>query len=211
MFGLSARHFYAATLVVVCFVFGSCSHAKKGLNQKQLRSRVVALAEINGAKEARLQTEIAIVNDIIEKGRFQILDRATVQSALVQHPTSADWQALGKELGADLILSVDILEFQLDSRNGYDAIEEEDSLLSAEHRSSRDQKWKHYYKVKSQTGLVKVRVRFFDVSSGSFSLSQENEASRTYNSRDGDMPRAMKILEELTQQAVTTAFDSLPQ
>ncbi len=198
-------------LVLLSLLLTSCSHkkTKKALTQDELRNKVVALVDVNGAKEAKLQTEVAIVNEIISKGRFQIVDRATVQSALVEHPTEADWQALGRQVHADLLLKIDILEFKVDSRQGYDGVEEEDSLLSSEHRESRSTKWKHLYKVKAQQGFVKVRARFFDVKDATFVVDRESEAERTYNSREGELPRNMKILEDLTQHAVATLFDHL--
>ena len=198
--------------LALLFEGAGCSHkkVKERLSQKDLRSKVVALIGVDGAKEAALQTEIAIVNQVIEKGTFQIIDRAAVQAALVGHPADGDWVALGHELNADYVLRLTVVEFKAETRQGYDVNEEEDSLLSTENRTPRKQKWKHYSKVKSQEGYVKLRVEFFDVATHEMAQSEATEARRIFNSRDGEIPRKLKMLEELTAQAVATYFESLP-
>jgi curli biogenesis system outer membrane secretion channel CsgG len=204
-----------AIVAAVAFALttSSCSHSKKApqITLSELKNKKVALAEVRGAKEARTQVEVAIVNEIIEQGRFQIIDRATVANALVEHPTEGDWQRLGQALGADIIFSVDVVEFKTDQRTGYDAIEEEDSLLSEEHRESRKKKWRKLYKVRQREGYVKLNMRFFDVAQGRVISEGPAEASASHNSRDGDTPRAMKLLETLTSKAVRSYFDGLPE
>lgn len=197
----------------VALSFGACSHKKPRpeLTRAHLRDKAVALVSVSGAKEARLQVEIALVNEVIDEGRFRIIDRKTVQEATVAHPHEADWGRLGKELKADYLLAVDVLDFKTDKREGYDAVEEKDSLLSAEHHESSDKKWRKLYKVRAREGFVRLRLRFFDVSRGLVTFQGESEATETHNSRDGDLPRAMKLMETLTAKAFRSYFERLPE
>ncbi len=90
-------------------------------------------------------------------------------------------------------------------------MDEEDSILAEEHGVSKDKKFRNYYKVRQREGFVKIKVRFFDVAAGKEMYSGESEATATHNTRDGDLPRAMKLLETLTAQAFNVYFDGLPE
>ncbi len=210
---------FSITVLVAAWILSTgalvtgCKSAPKKpeLTQSQLRQKKVALVEVRGAKDAELQIEVAVVNEVIENGRFHIIDRKSVQDALVTAPHESDWPRLGHALGADLILAIDVLEFKTDKREGYDAVEEQDTILAAEHGTDRDKKWRKYYKVRQREGFVKIKVRFFDVAAGREMYSGESEATATHNTRDGDMPRAMKLLETLTAQAFSAYFQGLPE
>ena len=201
--------FFVGTITAL--TLSSCAHKKKKpeLTLEYLRDKAVALVAIEGAKEAKLQVETAIVNEIIENGRFHLIDRKSVQNALAEAPSESDWPRLGEALKADLLLKVDILEFKTDKRTGYDSVEEEDSLLSAEHRESRSKQWKKYYKVSQREGYVKLQLSFYDVASRTVFASQTTEASEAHNSRDGDVPRALKLLETLCAKSIGNFFRNL--
>ena len=200
-----------ALCLLATLAFSSCAHKKEKqkLTLSNLRGKSVALVNIDAPKEVALHVETAVVNEVIEHGRFQIVDRKSVQEAMVHHPAESDWGRLGKELKADLLLAIDVLEFKTDKRSGYDAVEEEDSLLSSEQRESYSKKWKKYSKVHQRDGTLKLRFKFYDVASKTYLKISETETTGSYNSRDGDMPRAIKLLETLTAKAFAQFFEDL--
>lgn len=213
------RNFLTLFTVINLFLVGGsltgCSGARKknDLSAEDLRSKVIALVDIDGgteedSKAGKLQLEVSLVNEIISQGHFQLVDRGTVREHQVDHPTQADWPALGKELKADYLLSVNLQEVRIDTRQGYDAAEEEDSLLSAEHRTDRDTKWRKLHKVKAHTGTMTARFLFFDVSRGEITMERTVEAKQTFNSRDGDLPRKMKMIENLCTEVSHKFFES---
>ena len=192
-------------------VSSGCAHKPKQLTQRDLRNKTVALVDVDGAKEARLQIEVSLVNEVITQGRFQLVDKKTVDDALVEAPHESDWPRLGRALGADLILAIHVDEYLTRKRTGYDVNEEEDSILSEENREARDTKWKKYSKVKAIEGHVKFTLKFYDVAAKKMLFQGPTEAEKSFNSRDTELPRSMKLLETLTTEALKKFFDGLPE
>lgn len=180
------------------------------LTQENLQDKRVAVAEIDGPKEARKHVEVALANEIIEHGRFQIIDRTTVNDAKVTYPDRSDWKRLGEKVGADYVLGVKILDFSIKEREGYDSVEEEDSLLTEEAKSDEPIVGKRYVKVKGDAGSVRLKMSFYDVAQGKMLQEGVGQASDNLNTRDGNI-RKMDFLESLTAQAVQNFFDSLPK
>lgn len=153
---------------------------------------------------------MALVNEILDHGRFEIVDRKTVQDAKATYPTEADWKRLGEKVGADYILSVRIAEFKIDEHQGYDKIEEEDSVLTEESGESKPVIGKRYQKVKAYEGRVKLDMKLFDVAQDKVAYQGIGEASELMNSRDKSLPRKMQFLESLTHKAVNDYFNKMP-
>ncbi len=175
-----------------------------------LRGKIIALAEVRGSKEARDLVEVALVNDIIEKGSLYVVDRATVAEALTAYPAENDRQRLGKKVGADYVLTLAIEEFKVVDRQGLDAVEEEDSVLTEEWREKKPVIAKSYKKVRGVEGIVRLRFDFLEVGTGENAYSGAGEARETFNSRERDLPRKMQLLESLTSQAVSDFFAKMP-
>lgn len=203
------------TLLFVLSAFlGGCAHKKSAdhISRDDLTTKLVALADISGAEEAKLQVEVAIVNEIIDKGRFRIVDRGTVREALVTYPADSDWQRLGKKLGADFVFSIRIQEFHVVERQGYDRVQEEDSVL-AEESGEPNKKviGTRYVKVKSYEGSVKLSAMLFDVAEGAIIYQGTGLATDTVSSRDKDAPGKLKLLEKLSAKAITDFFERMPK
>lgn len=194
-------------------LFG-CAHKKESqpLTQQSLHAKKVALAEIKGSKEARTQFEVSLVNAIIEKGHFEIIDRATVQEALAEFPAESDWKQLGERLGADYILAIDVTEYKVDEKQGVDRIEEEDSLLTEEQHSKQKLKGMRYVKVKAYHGQVTFTGKFFNVHKNAMAFQGEGKSSDLINSRDRDFPKSkLLFLEGLANRAVDRFFEQMPK
>ncbi|MBI3542568.1 MAG: hypothetical protein HY075_04760 [Deltaproteobacteria bacterium] len=183
----------------------------------QLINKQVALAEVKGSPESVKHVEVAIINEILDKGRMQIVDHATVQDALVAYPTEHDYGRLGKKVGADYVLAVKIKNFDINEREGYDKVTEEDSVL-AEESGERGAKvlGTRYEKVKGWNGLVKLQCTFFDVAADKVTYEGFGEAADTWNTRDKDKHEKgymgkMQLLEQLAGRAITDFFEKIPK
>lgn len=201
-------------LALLLLFVPACASKKKNqtetLSQHALRGKIIALAEVRGPKEARDLVEVALVNDIIEKGSLYVVDRTTVAEALATYPAENDRQRLGQKVGADYVLTLAIEEFKVIDRQGLDAVEEEDSVLTEEWREKKTVVAKSYKKVRSSEGIVRLRFDFLDVSTGERAYSGVGEVRETFHSRERDLPRKMQLLESLTSQAVTDFFAKMP-
>lgn len=204
---------FASTILIILFL-PACASKKKNLSepltQRTLRGKIIALAEVRGPKEARDLVEVALVNDIIDKGSLYIIDRPTVAEALATYPAENDRQRLGKKVGADYVLTLAIEEFKVVDRQGLDALEEEDSVMTEEWREKKPVVAKSYKKVRSSEGIVRLRFDFLDVGTGERAYAGIGEARETYNSRERDLPRKMQLLESLATQAVSDFFAKMP-
>lgn len=201
-----------ALFLVSQIFFAGCAHKKdvKALTLDELQSKRVALAEIEGAAESKNMVEVAIINEILEKGRFEVVDRKTVKDALATYPTERDWKRLGEKLGADYIMSIRISEFKVDEHQGYDAVEEVDSVLTEESGESKPVVGKRYVKVKSYSGHVKLDTILFNVAQDAIVYRGVGEAASTVGSGDKSMPRKMQLLEQLAQRAISDFFNKMP-
>lgn len=187
-----------------------CASKKAKLNLDDLVTKKVALAEIEGPKDARQQVEVSIVNEIISNGRFEIVDRATVAEARVIYPHESDWQRLGKKVGADFIFAVTVKDFSVKEREGYDDIvNENDTEMREEQRSSEKMSSTRYEKVKGLTGHVALECKFFDVEKNQMRYAGSGEATETLNTRDKGFNGKLSLLERLSKLAVTGFFEKM--
>lgn len=179
----------------------------------QLQSKRVAMTEIKGSPEEVKHVEVAIINEILDRGRFQIVDKATVQDALVAYPTESDYEGLGKKVDADYVLAVKVKDWVVDERKGYDKVESEDSVLEQESgEKGKKVVGTRYVKVKGWRGRVKLECDFWDVGAGKMTYSGFGEASDTWNSRDHqDYMGKMQLLEQLSAKAITDFFEKIPK
>jgi hypothetical protein len=202
----------ALFLVSQCFLIG-CAHKKtvEQITQDQLQSKRVALVEIKGADEATAHVEVAVLNQIRDKGRFEIVDKPSVQDALVIYPDESDWQRLGKKVGADYLLSIKVVEFNVLERAGLDRVKEEDPVLEQESGEKKKVIASRYVKVKSYQGDVRLSCIFYDVKENAIVYQGLGVASDTLNSRDGALPGKLHFLEQVTAKAMDNFFERIPK
>lgn len=197
---------FCAAVVAMSLLLASCAGKKtKNLTPAELAGKRVVLAEVKGPKDLQTIVEVGIVNEIIDKGRFEIVDRTTTQKALVTYPDPSDWARLGKKLKADYVLSVDAKDSDINEHEGYDRVEEEDSVL-AEERGQSSAIGARYVRVKSFEGSVNLHFQFFDVAQGKITFDDVGVAEETVHSREAQMPGKMAFLEKLVTHAVSDFF-----
>jgi len=221
------NYFLIVTFTLVSpFAFIGCGHKKdvRSVTLNELQSKRVAMVEIDAPPESKQHVEVAIINEILDEGRFQITDRTTVLDALSTYPDEADWQRLGKKIGADYVLQVKLNDFRIADRQGLDRVQEEDSLLTQESGESKPVVVTRYVKVKALDGVVSLHAKFFDVAANEITYQGRGEASERVNSRDYAqtvaeastskkklMPGKMKLLERLTSMAIRDFFERIPK
>lgn len=204
--------FTVALFLVSQSLFPGCGHKKdvKQLSKDDLQGKRVALADIKGGNESKSHVEVALINEILDQGRFEIIDRKTVKDAQATYPTEGDWKRLGEKVGADYVLAVRIVEFKIDEHQGYDKVEEEDSVLTEESGASKPVIGKRYQKIKAYEGNVKLDMKLFDVAQDKIAYQGRGEAKELMSSRDKSLPRKMQLLESLTHKAVNDYFNKMP-
>ncbi len=204
------KKLFLISIAVYMLGIGCAKKHTDEFNARSLTGKNVAIAHIDGPKEARHFVEIAIVNEVIAAGRFSVVDRTATQEAMVDYPALNDRQKLGKKLGADYVLSVHIDDYKVVDRQGYDKVEEEDSVLAEEMHES-NVKTNHYYKVKASDALVKLYFSFVNVQTGEVQFTGTGTSSLRIDSRDAKNMGKMHLLEEATTDAVHRFFESLPK
>lgn len=195
-------------LVLSCLVLAlvSCSKKKKADGEVyNLESKQVALLEIKGPKEARKLTEVGIINEVIQNGRFQILDKRTVAEAAATFPTSERWQDLGRKIGADYVMEVRIPTYDAQTREGFDSVDENDSVLAEEHHETEKQ-GRRYVKVRGTVAKITLDFRFFDVAKNEMTIQKSITKEKAYDSRDTGNIRKMHIMEGLIEDALREFF-----
>lgn len=170
----------------------------------------MALAEVRGGPESKSHVEVALVNEIIDQGRFEIIDRTSVQEALVSYPDRSDWKRLGGYLKADYILAFKVSEFAVKEKEGYDRVEEEDPSLEAE---TGNAKTSRYTKVKGRQGTVSLQGTVFNVVEGRVSYDGMGTAAEDMRVTEGNFsaPGKMQLLEKLTKRAIRDFFENMPR
>ena len=198
-------------LFSLLFISVGCSGKKKKseFSLKVLQEKRVALVDVQGAKESKIQVEISLLNEIIDNGRFQIIDKATVDEAMSVYPAESDYKALAKKIEADLLLAIKIETYDIVERKGYDKVEEEDSVLTQESGQGKTVIGTRYVKVKSLEGKVSLVGSFYDGETGELIKHVVAEAHQNLNSRDQVIQRKMQLLESLSKQAVHNLFENL--
>jgi len=197
------------TLVLAAIPIQCAHKEKKTSSNLEIQKKRVALAEVKGPKEAKTHVEVALVNEIIGKGHCEIVDRATVQGALTIYPTPSDWVRLGKKIGADYILAIQVHQFEVKEREGLDRIEEEDSVLTAEAKSSEPVMAARYVKIKSYEGVVTLEFQFFDVDKNQSRSQMKTTTKESLNSRDAPLPSKLEFLDLLTTKTIQKFFSQV--
>lgn len=164
---------------------------------------------LEGEPTAKKIVEVALVNQLVQKGTFELLSKGEVEAAQAapeQDPT--DWKGIATKAGADYILHANVLQFEAPIREGYSKQEVIDTQL-AEERGT-DGKTEQVYKVKAMNGHVKVRLTFTRLSDDDkrtavAQADRQIEASAQAGAIH--LPPKLRFLEELTNQAFQEFFE----
>lgn len=196
--------------VTMLALAASCSSThKKDVELSRLEGKKVALIEVDGEDTARKVVEVALVNQLLERGSFELVNKRDVQKARDHVDQGVrDWKGIARRAGAELALKAKVLEFSADTREGYSSESVEDSQLAEE--TGTDGKTERLYKVKAMTGKVRVLLTFADLSTDderTGEASAEQEVAAEGNRGGIHLPPKLRFLETLSNQAFKNFFD----
>jgi hypothetical protein len=195
-------------LGALCWI-SACSHAQKKTPElSKLQGKKVALVEVTGEETARRVAEVALINQLTQRGTFYLVSKQDVDAARTAYQQDpSDWKGIAKRAGADYALIAHVLVFKSDEREGYSTEQIEDSQMEEE---TGDAETERLYKVKSLTGTVKVELDFADLASGDVrSGVTEKSGTVTADERKGGihLPPRLRFLEGLANEAFREFFN----
>lgn len=154
-----------------------------------LLGRKVALVEVRGEPTAAKIVEVALVNELVKDGTFELINKREGRT------------------GAEFLLQINVIDFTATENTGYDRLEVEDSQLKAETGQARTER---LVKVKSLKGVVRCEFQFTNVASGE-TRTASAEATETFvaNEEQGSirLPPRLRFLEQIAQKAVHRFFE----
>jgi hypothetical protein len=189
----------------------SCSSAKKksNLELSELHEKKVALLSVDGEETPRKIVEVALVNQLVQRGTFHLVPKQEVESSRA-HPSQdpTDWRGIAKRAGADYALQAKVLQFDAPIQEGYSKEEVYDSQLAEE--TGTDGKTERVYKVKSMDGKVRVQLQFTNLEtqetkSGIAAAEEHVEADAKSSSIH--LPPKLRFLENLSNKAFRDFFE----
>lgn len=192
---------------------GACSSASKKTAPElaQMVGKKVALVDVQGEKTARQAVEVALINQLTQRGTFIILPKQEVEAARVQFQQDpSNWKGVAQRAGADFALKARVLEFKSDEHVGYSKETINDSQMEAE---TGEGKTERLYKVKSLTGSVRVELQFADVATGDTRVGvSEKQGEAVADERNGaaHLPPRLGFLTGLLEKAFHDFFDRYP-
>ena len=190
-----------------------CSHARKKTPElSELEGKRVALIDIDGETTARSIVEVALINQLVARGTFEIIAKEEVNKArLAPAQDPLDWVGIARRTGADFALKAKVIQFDADQHEGYSSEEVYDSQLAAE-RGEKEGKTKHLFKVKSLEARVKVQLDFSKTDPKDPDLrSAVAESEKTVTSEGKveavHLPPRLRFLEQVSNEAFKKFFD----
>ena len=203
-----------ASLCVMALAGGplGCSSSQKKSDRvilSELHGKKVALIGVEGEDTAKKITEVALINQLVKRGTFELVSKGAVETArtdISQDPMN--WKGLAKRAGADLALRVKVEEFKAEENAGYSKEEVYDSQLAEE--NGTDGKTERIYKVKSLDGKVRFNLGFTDLSKNETRFGTAEAAERVEENartRAVHLPPKLRFLEKLSNQAFEEFFE----
>jgi len=212
-----ARSVVAVLTVAAAMTVTSCASKPKRTTPKlsELEGRKVALVEVEAETTQRQMIEVALVNQLVRDGSFELISKQAIDEARRAPEISPDdWKALAKKAGAEVALRARVVEMEAKDHKGWTRIEKEDSLLAAEQGESA-RKSKQLVRAQSLEGRVQIELAFTDL------ITSENpdtetrkaiaEATETVSSDQSQgpiqLPAKMRFLEKLVNRAFADFFE----
>jgi hypothetical protein len=175
-----------------------------------MRGKTVAIVGFEGTKTARKFAEVAIVNQVIERGSFLLIPQREIRKVKARVGVDPrNYTQIAAMSGADIALWGEFLAFDANTSEGY--IEETiyDSQIAAEQGDDRGSV-KQLIKVKTLEGHVKLKLFFQETINGEV-LSDVTEVKEKIQHgerrRAVHLPPRLRFLEELTNRAVNQFFE----
>jgi hypothetical protein len=175
----------------------------------------VALVSVDGEQTARSVTEVALVNQLIKNGSFELVSKQDVEKARVSpNQDPMDWIGIARRAGADYGLRAKVLEFDATEQQGYSSEQKEDPQLEQDMGQfmKKGDKTERMYKVKALNAKIRVQLDFAKTdpkdpdlrsavaeSSDSVTVEAKSEAAH--------LPPRLRFLEKLENEAFAKFFE----
>ncbi len=192
----------------------ACSSSPKKLfNQpilSELQGKKIALVSIEGEPTAQKIIEVALVNQLIQRGSFILVAKPEIEaarSAPEQNPL--DWKGIAKKVGADYALQIQVLQFNSSIHSGYSSREMIDTQLADE--QGTDGKTDQVFQVKTLEGQVRFSLNFTNLINNDFRIAlaqAQNKVLQSAETSSIHLPPKLRFLEDLSNQAFKQFFDA---
>lgn len=190
----------------------SCTTAKKNKTNPalaEMTGKKVALVSIEGEDTARRVVEVALINQLVQRGTFILVSKQDVEAArTAPQQDPRDWNGIAKRTGADYALRARVIQFQADQNEGYSSDTVYDSQLAEE--QGTDGKTERVYKVKSLDGHVRVELQFIRLSDNDTRIGFANADEKVEADAQKTaihLPPSLRFLEKLSNKAFKEFFD----
>jgi hypothetical protein len=199
--------------VVFCLLLAGCS-GKKAKTTPELSNLVgkkVALVEVDGEETARNIVEVALVNQLVRTGYFELVSKEDLEAARTALDVdSSNPRAVARKAGADYALNAKVLTFDAVEKNGYSEEKVHDTQLEEETGNGDTTR---VYKVKRLDGHVAVKLDFTNLSpSGkgetrSGIAEKSEQVSADSKTEAAHLPPRLRFLEKLSNDAFHDFFE----
>ncbi len=199
--------------VVFCLFLAACSGKKVKTTPElsQLEGKKVALVDVEGEDTARKIVEVALVNQLVRTGYFELVSKQDLQSARVSVDVdSSQPLAVARKAGADYALLAKVLAFDAIEKQGYSEEKVHDSQLEQETGNGETTR---VYKVKQLDGHVAVELKFTDVHSSkqgetrSAIAEKSDQITAESKNEAAHLPPRLRFLEKLSNEAFQEFFE----
>jgi hypothetical protein len=209
------KRFFALGVLAVVYASGCSSGPKRTTPElSKLEGKKIALVEVEAEPTARRIVEVALVNQLMKRGTFELVSKQVLDTARIKPHTKLDDIAeLAREAGADYALIAKVLEFDATTREGYSKEVVEDSQMAAE-RGEDARMTERTYKVKSLTGKVRVELTFIrakadeDTDRRTAVAEADKVVTVEEKTSAARLPPKMRFLEELANEAFAKFFET---
>jgi hypothetical protein len=199
--------------VVLSLLLTGCSGKKIRTTPElsKLEGKKVALVEVEGESTARNIVEVALVNQLVRTGYFELVSKQDIQSARAAVDTdSSNPLAVARKAGADYALLAKVLSFDAHESKGYSEEKVHDTQLEQETGSGETTR---VYTVKRLDGRVAVELNFTDVQpSGNGEVrsavaEKSEQVTAEAKTEAAHLPPRLRFLEKLSNEAFRDFFE----
>ncbi len=174
-----------------------------------MKGKKVAIVEIDAEATSRKIIEVALINQLVERGTFILVAKEDVEAARISPELKAtDWQGIARKAGADYALKVKTLEFFAEEKQGYSKEVTNDSQLAADRGD--DGKTERLYKVRALDGRVRFEMSFTELSKNDTREAVASASDRVVaesKTSAAKLPPRLRFLESLSQKAFKEFFE----
>jgi hypothetical protein len=203
---------FKALGVLFCLLLAACSGKKVRTTPElaKLEGKKVALVEVDGEETARNIVEVALVNQLVRTGYFELVSKQDLQAARIAVDVdSSNPMAVARKAGADYALIAKVLAFDANEKQGYSEEKVHDSQLEKETGNGETTR---VYKVKRLDGHVAVELDFTDVrpsknDTRSAVAEKTDQVIAEGKDEAAHLPPRLRFLEKLSNQAFQEFFE----